>query len=156
MTASRNQSRPLALALAVVSAMLGTGCASAVPAASNTSQASVAAAGPVDLNGTYRWTVTQEEAEKAGHPEANFEGNFPRTNTIILKAGELEGGCFGAAGGTYKVEKDRIVFDSREYDPDVTVTFTVDGQGSLHLTPVPPIDPGTAQECFFKPWTKIE
>jgi hypothetical protein len=156
MTAIRNQSRPVALALAVIGAMLGTGCASAVPAATNTSQASAAAAGPVDLNGTYRWTFTQEDAEKAGNPEANFEGNFPRTNTIILKDGELDGGCFGNAGGTYKVEKDRIVFHSFEYDDGATVTFTVDDQGSLHLTPVPPIDPGAAQECFSKPWTKIE
>jgi hypothetical protein len=38
----------------------------------------------------------------------------------------------------------------------VTVTFSVDDQGNLHLTPVPPIDPGVAFTCFYKPWTKID
>ena len=68
----------------------------------------------------------------------------------------LEGGCFGEAGGTYTVDDHRITFDSAEYDPNVTVTFSVDDQGNLHLTPVPPIDPGIAFTCFYKPWTKID
>jgi TRAP-type transport system periplasmic protein len=107
---------------------------------------------PVFLNGTYRWVLTQEDADKVGDPETNY----PHVNTITLKDGHLEGGCFGAQGGTYSVERDRITFDSVEYDPDVTVTFSVDEHGNLHLTPVPPIDPGTAFECFYKPWAKID
>jgi hypothetical protein len=31
----------------------------------------------------------------------------------------------------------------------------VDGDGNLHLTPVLPMDPGTAFECYYKPWRKI-
>jgi TRAP-type transport system periplasmic protein len=108
---------------------------------------------PAYLNGTYRMVLTRADAEKVGDPEAE---EFPVVETITLKDGELEGGCFGASGGTYWVEDDRITFDSVEYDPNVTVTFAVDDQGNLELTPVPPIDPGTAFQCFYKPWTKID
>jgi TRAP-type C4-dicarboxylate transport system substrate-binding protein len=108
---------------------------------------------PAYLNGTYRMVLTRADAESVGDPEAE---EFPVVETITLRDGELEGGCFGASGGTYWVEDDRITFDSVEYDPDNTVTFAVDDQGNLALTPVPPIDPGTAFQCFHKPWTKID
>ena len=111
-----------------------------------------AAKAPSDLNGTYRWVLTQKDADKVGDPETDY----PHVNTITLKDGHLEGGCFGAKGGRYTVEDDRITFDSAEYDENVTVTFAVDEEGNLHLTPVPPMDPGTAFECFYKPWTKID
>jgi len=104
------------------------------------------------LNGTYRYLLTQEDADKAGDPDTGY----PQVTTITLKDGHLEGGCFGAEGGTYTVDDDRITFDSAEYDPNVTVTFSVEDQGNLHLTPVPPIDPGIAFTCFYKPWTKID
>jgi TRAP-type C4-dicarboxylate transport system substrate-binding protein len=111
-----------------------------------------AAKAPSDLNGTYRWVLTQKDADKVGDPETDY----PHVNTITLKDGHLERGCFGAKGGAYTIEDDRITFDSAEYDENVTVTFAVDEEGNLHLTPVPPIDPGTAFECFYKPWTKID
>jgi TRAP-type transport system periplasmic protein len=107
---------------------------------------------PAYLNGTYRYLLTQEDADKAGDPEKGL----PQVITITLKDGHLEGGCFGSKGGTHTVDDDRITFDSTEYDPNVTVTFSVDDQGNLHLTPVPPIDPGIAFTCFYKPWTKID
>ncbi|MDQ3689195.1 MAG: hypothetical protein M3406_04010 [Chloroflexota bacterium] len=145
---------PVALA---VMAALATGCATgAAPSTESVrSSAPVAAATPApstDLNGTYRWTLTQEDADKVGDRDTGY----PSTNTITLQDGELEGGCFGAAGGTYEVAGDQITFYSREYDDDATVTFTLDEDGSLHLTPVQPMDPGDAFQCFSKPWTKIE
>jgi TRAP-type C4-dicarboxylate transport system substrate-binding protein len=107
---------------------------------------------PEYLNGTYRWVLTQEDADEVGDPETNY----PHINTITLEDGHLEGGCFGAGGGTYSVESDRITFYSVEYDGYTTVTFSVDGDGNLHLTPVLPMDPGTAFECYYKPWRKID
>jgi hypothetical protein len=107
---------------------------------------------PAFLNGTYRWVLTQADADKVGDPDTGY----PHVNTITLKDGHLEGGCFGAGGGTYSVEGDRITFHSIEYGSDDTVTFSVDEQGNLHLTPLPPIDPGGAFECYYKPWTKID
>jgi TRAP-type transport system periplasmic protein len=107
---------------------------------------------PAHLNGTYRYVLTQKDADKVGDPETGS----PLVITITLKDGHLEGGCFGSKGGTYWVEDDRITFDSVEYDPNVTVRFAVDDEGNLHLTPVSPIDPGAAFTCFYKPWTKID
>jgi len=104
-----------------------------------------------NLNGTYRWVLTQEDADAVGDPETNY----PHVNTIALEDGQLEGGCFGTQGGSYAVDGDRITFNSYEYDPDLTATFTEDDQGNLYLEPVPPIDPGAAFECFYKPWRKI-
>jgi hypothetical protein len=111
---------------------------------------------PAFLNGTYRYELTKEDARKAGDPEAEVEHAFPQVITVTLKDGQLDGGCFGSYGGTYWVKDDRITFDSVEYDPNVTVTFSVDHKGNLHLTPIPPIDPGAAFACFYRPWTKID
>ncbi len=111
-----------------------------------------AAKPPSHLNGTYRWVLTQKDADKVRDPETNY----PHVNTITLKDGHLEGGCFGVDGGTYSVQGDRITFHSIEFDDDSTVTFSRDEKGNLHLEPVPPIDPGGAFECFYKPWTKID
>jgi TRAP-type transport system periplasmic protein len=111
-----------------------------------------AAKPPSSLNGTYRWVLTQKDADKVGDPETNY----PHVNTITLKDGRLEGGCFGVDGGTYSVQGDRMTFHSIEYGEDSTVTFSRDEKGNLDLEPVPPIDPGAAFECFYKPWTRID
>ena len=113
-----------------------------------------AAKAPSDLNGTYRWVLTQKDSDRV--LPGDTDSDYPHVNTITLKDGHLENGCFGTKGGTYTIEDDRITFDSAEYDENVTVTFAVDEEGNLHLTPVPPIDPGSAFECFYKPWTKID
>ena len=111
-----------------------------------------AAKPPTSLNGTYRWVLTQKDADKVG----DLETNYPHVNTITLKDGRLDGGCFGVDGGTYSVQGDRITFHSIEYGEDSTVTFSRDEKGNLHLEVVPPLDPGAAFECFYKPWTKID
>jgi len=104
------------------------------------------------LNGTYRYVLTQEDADKVGDRDTGY----PAVTTIVLEDGRLEGGCFGADGGTYSVDGDRITFHSIEYGYDTTVTFSRDDQGNLDLTPVPPIDAGDAFNCFYKPWRKID
>ena len=109
---------------------------------------------PSYLNGTYRWVLTQKDSDRV--LPGDTDTDYPHVNTITLKDGKLEGGCFGTRGGTYTIEDERVTFDSVEFDPNVTVKFAVDEEGNLHLTPVPPMDPGTAFECFYKPWTKID
>jgi TRAP-type C4-dicarboxylate transport system substrate-binding protein len=105
---------------------------------------------PAYLNGIYRYQLTQEDADKVGDTE-----EYPQVITVTLEDGRVEGGCFGALGGTYSVRDDRITFHSIEYDANLTVTFSVDDQHSLHLKPVPPMDAGDAFTCFYKPWTRI-
>jgi TRAP-type transport system periplasmic protein len=109
---------------------------------------------PWYLNGTYRWVLTQRDSDKALPGDTDHD--YPHVNTITLKDGRLEGGCFGVDGGTYSVDGERITFHSFEFDDDATVTFSRDEKGNLDLEPVPPIDPGSAFECFYKPWTKID
>jgi TRAP-type C4-dicarboxylate transport system substrate-binding protein len=136
------ESTPSGPGLAIPSAC--TGVAPAQPTRT-------AGTAPAYLNGTYRYVLTKEDANKAGDTDTGY----PYVNTITLKDGRLEGGCFGSGGGTYSVDGDRITFYSVEYGYSMTVTLTVDDQGSLHLTPVPPMDPGDAFVCFSKPWTRI-
>ena len=72
--------------------------------------------------------------------------------TITLHDGSMTGGCFEQ--GTYTVAGDRITFHSSEYGTDSTVRFKRADNGDLTLTPVPPMDPGDAFACFYKPWEK--
>jgi TRAP-type C4-dicarboxylate transport system substrate-binding protein len=106
---------------------------------------------PADLNGTYRYLLTKEDARKNGDPEVD---QFPILTTVKLQDGQADGSCFGQ-GATYSVDGDRITFDAPEYSSSSTFTFSVDNQGNLHLTPVPPMDKGDAFQCSYKAWTKI-
>lgn len=108
---------------------------------------------PAYLNGTYRYEITLDEAREAGMVDP--EDTYPQVTTVTLDDGDLEGGCFGSGGGTYSVHDDRITFYSVDYGYHLVVTFSVDDEGNLHLTPVPPMDPGDAFVCFSQVWTKI-
>jgi len=136
------RSTPVEALLAIPSGC--TGRAPAHPAAST-------GTAPAGLNGTYRYLLTKEDARKVGDPEAD---EFPFLATVKLHDGQVEGGCFGQ-GATYSVAGDRIAFDAPEYGYSMTFTFSVDGKGNLHLTPVPPMDKGDAFQCSYKPWTRI-
>jgi TRAP-type C4-dicarboxylate transport system substrate-binding protein len=106
---------------------------------------------PADLNGTYRYLLTKEDARRVGDPEVD---QFPHVNTVKLRDGKVEGGCFGQ-GATYSVTGDQITFDTPEYGYTMIFTFSVDGKGNLHLTPAPSVEKGDALECSYKPWIKI-
>jgi TRAP-type transport system periplasmic protein len=136
------QSTPAGASLAIPA-----GCTGKAPEqpAGNTGTA------PADLNGTYRYLLTKEDARKVGDPEAD---EFPFLATVKLHDGQVEGGCFGQ-GATYAVDGDRIRFESPAYGYSLTFTFSVDGKGNLHLTPVPPMDKGDAFQCSYKAWTRI-
>jgi TRAP-type transport system periplasmic protein len=136
------QSTPAGAPLAIPGGC--TGKAPQQPAAS-------AGTAPAGLNGTYRYLLTKEDARKVGDPEVD---QFPNLATVKLEDGQVDGGCFGQ-GATYSVTGDRITFDAPEYGYSLTFTFSVDGKGNLHLTPVPPMDKGDAFQCSYKPWTKI-
>ena len=112
---------------------------------------------PAYLNGIYRYTITKQDVVEhdMGDP-----ADYPTTNTVTLDDGRfsIRGvGPLGQGGfsGTYTVEKNRITFEVPEYDETTTWTFFVDDDGDLHLTPVQPMDPGTAFEFSVHPWTRI-
>ncbi len=107
---------------------------------------------PADLNGTYRWTITKEEARKGG--ELDFEEGYPMVATAILKDGHMDKGP-GGPGTTYSVAGDRITFDVPDFGYSLTFIFSVDDKGNLHLTPVQPMDKGDQFVWSRKVWTKI-
>jgi hypothetical protein len=59
-----------------------------------------------------------------------------------------------AGRGTYAVDGDHVVFN--EDDERFDFVYTVDADGTLHLDPQPPINPGTAWVFATNPWTKID
>jgi TRAP-type transport system periplasmic protein len=135
------QSTPAGAPLAIPAGC--TGKAPARPAAS-------AGTVPADLNGVYRYTITKNDAIAAG---AGDDPEYPATNTVWL-----QDGSFRASGGlraTYSVTGDRITFDIPDFGYSLTFTFSVDGKGNLHLTPVQPMDHGDAVLWSTKPWIKI-
>jgi hypothetical protein len=71
-----------------------------------------------------------------------------------MRDGEIKGGCF-EVWTRYSVIGNRIIFEVPGSGYPLTFTFVVDDKGSLHLTPVQPMDPGDAFQCSYKPWTKI-
>ena len=111
--------------------------------------ATAAGEAPAYLNGTYRYVITQADADAVGDTD---EG-YPAVVTIKLDDGTMKGGCFEK--GTYSVDGRKIIFHSSAYNTDATVTMSRDDKGNLDLTPVPPMDEGDAFTCFSKTWKKI-
>jgi TRAP-type C4-dicarboxylate transport system substrate-binding protein len=109
------------------------------------------------LDGTYRWTLTKRDASTSATHE-NL-ANYPLTFTATLKDGVWSLSHTGAdvqtdnSGDTYAAQGNRIKFHWTNYF--LTFTYTVDGQGNLHLTAVPPANPGDTFVWTTHPWTKI-
>jgi hypothetical protein len=124
------------------------GCDGKAPAQADAKAATASA----ELNGTYRYTLTKEDARRFNDEEIDL---FPHTITVKLQDGKVAGGCFGE-DATYSFTGNQINFHP-EWDPSTTLsfTFTVDGKGNLHLTPVQPMDNGDWLECGYRPWIKI-
>jgi hypothetical protein len=117
------------------------------------------------LNGTYRWTLTEEEAEASNIPEIlSFVDTFPDVMTITLNDGrwtisarwddgesvECEEDC------TFTVSEDRITFLRGELTA-VDATFTSDEHGNLQLQPASASnDPAEEFVMTTKPWEKID
>jgi TRAP-type C4-dicarboxylate transport system substrate-binding protein len=110
------------------------------------------------LNGTYRWTMTAHDGTTT-MPEVNSEMKYPSTFTATLRDGRWTMRHSGAEtmtdnpGDVYSVQGDRIKFHWG--DGFLTFTYSVDGQGNLHLTAVPPVPPDDTFVFTTHPWTKI-
>ena len=70
---------------------------------------------------------------------------------LVNRAGDGES---DAGRGSYTVDGDHVVFN--EDDEQFTYIYTVDADGTLHLDPQPPINPGTAWVFATNPWTRID
>jgi hypothetical protein len=129
-----------------------------VPAACTGRAASQSATTSARLNGTYRWTLTRHDALTA--PGQN-PAEYPVTFTATLKDGKWSMYHIGTGqkeidttGDTYTVQGNRIRFHWAD-NPADTFTYSVDGKGALHLTPVPPMAPDDVFVQTTHPWTRI-
>jgi TRAP-type transport system periplasmic protein len=147
------QSTPAGAALAIPAGC--TGPAPVAPAAAQEGATS-------DLNGTYRWTISRQDALASKTEDTSPEhlAELPWTFTMTLKDGtwtlfHLENGKPWIDGpATYTVKGDRILF-AWPPGPGLTFIFSVDGKGNLHLRPVEPMDAGDQFVWATHVWTKI-
>jgi TRAP-type transport system periplasmic protein len=123
------------------------------------SDASVAAA-TAALNGTYRWTITKEDALAHGLPEDKTPevlATFPVIVTVSLDDGiwTMPDEC-DTDDCTFVVDGDRIVFDWPRNGAVLEFTFTKDADGTLHLQPAVPMNSGDVFVWSTKAWEKID
>ena len=112
-------------------------------------------AGPLD--GTYTWTITEDDALAHGTPDDRTpEGLsfFPNTFTVTIDHGTWsmsETSTTDTGHGTVEATADHAVF---HWDLD-TFTFDIarDADGTLHLTPVEGLHPGDVFIWTTEPWT---
>jgi TRAP-type C4-dicarboxylate transport system substrate-binding protein len=105
------------------------------------------------LNGTYRWILTLADARANGGP--NPGDTFPVVGTAVLADGTWKFGGADHDSGTYSIHGDRIRFVWPRVASVLVFTFTRNPDGTLHLKPVLPMDPGDQFVWSHKPWRRI-
>ena len=130
-----------------------------IPAGCRQKQRPAQAAGPLRasslLDGTYRWVLTRDDAHRYWGQQLNPGDTYPLIGTATLRRGTWR--LAGADGdrGTYAIRGNRIRFDWPRVASVLVFTFTRDGDGTLHLKPVLPMDPGDQFVWASKPWQRI-
>ena len=116
------------------------------------------------LDGTYRWTITSDDALAHGTPGDETPENLatlPWVFTITMNNGTVQLKHHDAQGdqndgdGRYTVDGDRIVFAWHFAAATETFTYSVDDNGTLHLDPQLPMDSGDQFVMTTNPWEKI-
>jgi TRAP-type C4-dicarboxylate transport system substrate-binding protein len=123
--------------------------------AQSVAQAKGAPRPPSLLNGTYRWVVTRADALK-GSPNGPSPGDtFPTVSTAVLRDGRWSLSGADHDHGTYSIRDDQVRFFWPRIPSTLVFRFTRDADGTLHLRPVPPMDPGDQFVWAYKPWQRI-
>ena len=108
---------------------------------------------PSVLNGTYRWELTAADARANGqNPEPS---GTPMIGTAVLRNGTWQFSGSSNDRGTYAIRGDRIRFDWPNTGSVLVFAYTRDGNGTLHLKPVLPMDPGDQFVSSYKAWRRI-
>jgi TRAP-type C4-dicarboxylate transport system substrate-binding protein len=109
------------------------------------------------LNGTYRWVATAAAARAFGPPATNPENeHYPSVNEAVLRDGTWIWTTGGPADrGTYTIRGSTITFASPGYGSALSFTFRRDGDGTLHLKAVQPMDPGDEWVWSSGPWHHV-
>jgi TRAP-type C4-dicarboxylate transport system substrate-binding protein len=134
-------------------------CAGPAPAAPNVGSGTT----PTSLDGTYRWTITKQDALASSTEDQSPEhlATFPWVFTATLNDGTWTLSHTGgevqtdSPGDSYSVNGSRIAFNWSSVGATLTFSFTRDDAGNLHLKPIPPMDPGDVFVWTTHPWMKI-
>jgi TRAP-type C4-dicarboxylate transport system substrate-binding protein len=119
----------------------------------------------VSVDGTYRWTLTEEDGRTNGGPVLDEAAlaTFPWIFTVTLEDGIWtmrhvdgdEGSFVDCADCTYTIDGDTISFEQGGAHLDFT--FTPDRSGNLQLEPFGPrVDPGGDFVMTTEPWERID
>jgi hypothetical protein len=94
---------------------------------------------PAILNGTYRWRFTGQVG----------------VSTATLRDGQWLFPGPDHDMGTYRIIGQRLIFNWPRVGGVLTFNFSRDPDGTIHLTPVLPMDPGDQQVWASSPWRRI-
>jgi TRAP-type C4-dicarboxylate transport system substrate-binding protein len=112
---------------------------------------------PSAVNGTYHWRVTEERARAAARAVGGTldEQDVGALGQMTLRDGKWLMGHTDPEhySGTYAIAGDRLVFEWGE--STLTFEFTRDGDGTIELTPLPPMDGGDAVIWTGGPWQRV-
>jgi TRAP-type C4-dicarboxylate transport system substrate-binding protein len=114
---------------------------------------------PSILNGTYHVFFTKADALAFG-PPANAPENLtglPGVDTRVLNDGKwlFPNGPPPQPQGNYTIRGNRITFITPRYGSVESFTFSLDRDGTLHLTPVLPMDRGDQWVTAGEPWRRV-
>jgi hypothetical protein len=109
------------------------------------------------LDGTYEWTLTKQDALAHGTADDKTPeslATYPITFTVVMEKGSwhMSDSIQDEGGGTFAVTGNRV--DFHWSGSVLSFTFTTGPAGTLHLTAVPPMDPGDQLVWTTEPWTK--
>ena len=113
------------------------------------------------FDGVYQWTLTKDDALAHGTPNDKTPGSLatnPWTVTFTMASGKWalhvvdSDGAVEDYAGTFDAGRDHIDF----HWAGNTLSFgvTADADGTLHLTAIPPMDPGDQYVWTTKPWIR--
>lgn len=131
-----------------------------IPASCRRSQQPAQALGaphPASLvNGTYRWVITLADSIKYWHQKPRPGGDtFPIVGTATLRDGDWRFTGPEKDNGTYTIRGDRIRFVWPRVASVLVFRFARDANGTLHLTPILPMDRGDQFIWSSQPWQRI-
>jgi TRAP-type C4-dicarboxylate transport system substrate-binding protein len=113
-----------------------------------------------ELNGVYRSTITEQDLADDDAPS----GLIPGFSTLELDDGVWTLTFRSESGEDYAeateeeftVSGDRIIFDWERVDLTLTFTYSVDGEGNLHLLPVEPMPADDQFVWAVHQWNRID